>query len=391
MYASHGLFQEAFEVLEKLPNHDVVTWNVLIAAFVEHGCNEEGLDCLEQMQCEPISPDAVTFICSLKACCNMGATEKGRELHAEITKQGLPGADVSIANTLIGMYSKFGLLAEAKQVFDSSVVKSVVAWNAIIAAYTEQGHGEAALLCFEKMEPQGASPDLITVVCSIKACGSIGARGRGRELHLYVSCKGLEVEPLVGNTLVFMYAKCGLLATAQKVFNGLDDHNVVSWTVLLAGYAQLGETDNVFQIFEGMIREDVTPDVMTYGSVLSACSYSGLVDEGQMLFEIMHNDRNSFPSPWHHVCMIDLLGRAGQVEKAVMLTREMPFHPCSLAWHIVLGACKKWGLAVLGNLGFEHAFELDDEDAPAYVCIGNIYRDAALLEDANDLEAMIGE
>ncbi|KAH7351513.1 hypothetical protein KP509_19G000700 [Ceratopteris richardii] len=389
MYGFHDLFLDAFDVLENLPSHDVVTWNALITAFVYHGYNQEALDCMVQMHQRGISPDPVTYICTLKACCDLGSREKGRELHMEIIKQGISGTENSIYNSLVAMYAKFGLILEAKDVFDYLMVKNVIAWNSLLTTYTEHGHFEAVIKCLEDMELQGISPDLITIVCSLKSCGNMGAREKGREIHSFISCKGLEEEPPIGNTLVYMYAKCGLLATAQFIFDKLSDQNVVSWTALLAGYAQLGSSENVFCIFKEMTRAGITPDMMTFGSVLSSCSYAGLVEEGHAYFQAMHNDDDLIPSPWHQMCMIDLLGRAGQVERAVAFAMVMPCHPHGLAWHTILGACRKWGLMYLGDLAFKHAFELDDQDAPACVCLCNIYCDIETLEDENDFRVVL--
>eukprot|EP00250_Pteridium_aquilinum_P029183 c38703_g1_i1 orf=2-337(+) len=110
------------------------------------------------------------------------------------------------------MYAKCGLLAEAHNVFDKLQVQDVVSWTALIGGYAEHGLGEESLSCFEEMQHKGASPDAGTFVCCLKACGSIKASDKGRDLYAKVARVGLDRDLFVGSTLVDMFAKCGLLA-----------------------------------------------------------------------------------------------------------------------------------------------------------------------------------
>eukprot|EP00250_Pteridium_aquilinum_P000158 c10176_g1_i1 orf=1-411(-) len=136
MYAKCGLLLEAREVFDALPVQDIVSWNALLAGFLEQGLEEEVLRCLKQMSLEEVSLDAVTFVYGLKACGCLGAMDKGRLLHADIIKEGLEG-DAFIGNILVDMYAKCNSLAEAQEVFDELPVRDVVSWTALIAGYAE--------------------------------------------------------------------------------------------------------------------------------------------------------------------------------------------------------------------------------------------------------------
>lgn len=146
MYARSGLIVEAWKVFDKLPIQDVVSWTVLIARCVEHNLNEEALDYLEQMRWEGVSPNVVSLACSLKACGSIKALDRGREIHAEIVKQGYI-IDHFAGKTLMAMYGKCGCLAEAQKLFDQLPDQDVVLWNALAIGYAERGLGEQALNC----------------------------------------------------------------------------------------------------------------------------------------------------------------------------------------------------------------------------------------------------
>eukprot|EP00250_Pteridium_aquilinum_P021522 c25151_g7_i2 orf=731-1471(+) len=239
MHAKCGFLKEAQEVFDKLPFQSPLSWNALISGYVEEGHEYEALQLLEQMQLKGVSLDDLTFACSLKACSNVGATDKGRDLHAEIERIGFLESGI-IAIALIEMYVKFHLLAKAQEVFDKLAVREVNTWNALISGFTKYGRGEDALNCLQQMQVEGVHPDAITFTGLLKACGSIGARMKGREMHAVLqSRKSFERVPVVNNALVYMYAKCGWLGKARELFEKLPVRNTGSWNALIATYAKL--------------------------------------------------------------------------------------------------------------------------------------------------------
>eukprot|EP00250_Pteridium_aquilinum_P018784 c24206_g3_i1 orf=1-414(+) len=136
------------------------------------------------------------------------------------------------------MYAKCGLLSEARDFFDTLPVRGVVSWNALIAAYVEIGLYLEALKLFDYMQKEGVPPDAFTFSCALKACSSAGAIDKGRKLHEMISEGGFKTDSFVGNGLVGLYAKCGSLSEAQEVFDKLLNQDVVSWSALIAGYAE---------------------------------------------------------------------------------------------------------------------------------------------------------
>ena len=86
--------------------------------------------------------------------------------------------------------------------------------------------------------------------------------------------------------------------------------------------------------------------------------------------------------------MVDLLARAGHIIMAIELIKKMPFHPNIRFWLSVLGACRKWRNVELGRCAFEHAVRLDEKEPAVYVCMFNIYAEAAMQDEANMVESM---
>ena len=383
MYAKCGELSSAKRVFNALYFHDVATWNALIAGYVDHGQSKEALDCYTQMRCKGLLPDPVTFVCILKACGSIGEVEKGHELHDEIVRQGLHIENASIGNALVDMYAKCGEFSKAQDVLDNLPAKDSIAWNAIITSYVRHGHDEEALDCFHKMQRQCLLlPDAVTYISILKACGHVGATCKGQEIHDEITREGLlDKSFLLSTALVDMYAKCGALLEAQEIFDEHPVKDVVSWNVLMAGYAQLGKHDIIFHSLDKMIVEGVPPDTATFTIILNACSHSGLLEKGQIYFETMNSKYGLVPTLEHHTCMVGLFGRAGHFNGAEIIINGIPFLTDLAVWHTVLSACKKWGNVGLGKLAFGCATQLDVDHAASYVYMGDIYAADGGMED----------
>ena len=129
----------------------------------------------------------------------------------------------------------------------------------------------------------------------------------------------------------------------------------------------------VFGLFKQMTREGIEPNLVTFTVLLNACSFAGLIDEGQTYFETMSTSYGIVPTLQHHTCMVDLLGRVGHFDEAMALIKKMPSFDHLPTWYALLGSCKASGNIRLGRFAFENAIKLDERSAGAYVCISDMY------------------
>ena len=390
MYAKFSLLTKAKQVFDELPERNVVSWNSLISGYVQNGLNHEALSYFEKMQDnKAINPNAITYVCMLKACGSIGSLKMGEEIHVEVNRRGLLQRDVVLGTALVDMYAKCGMLEKAQEVFEDLPNRNVVTWSALIAGYTRHNLGDEALKCFRRMQDEGISPNAVTFICILKACGSTASLHIGEEIHAEVRKRGLLGEDkALRNTLVDMYAKCGALAKAQKVLEELPVRAVISWNALISGYGQRGEGLQALYCFERMQKDDVLPNEVTLLSVLNACSHSGLIDEGQMYFDSMTEKYGLVPNLEHYTCMVELFGRAGDFDKAMEVIRKMPSCDYPVIWRTILGACKKWGNVKLGKLAFDQSIQVDNTCASAYVLMAEIFAAAGMREDAQKVEYM---
>ncbi|MCO5566600.1 hypothetical protein L7F22_020277 [Adiantum nelumboides] len=179
------------------------------------------------------------------------------------------------------MYAKCGVFASAKQTLNELPVRNAATWSTLIGAYARQGLGKEALIVYEKMRSESLSPDAITYACTLKACGIAGAFQEGKQIHDEVIVKGLlENNVVLGNALVDMYVKCGMLSRAQELLDELPTRNVVSWNIIITGYAQRGLACKALDCYKQMQSEGLCADAVTYSCTLKACSIMGALDVG---------------------------------------------------------------------------------------------------------------
>ncbi|KAJ7548554.1 hypothetical protein O6H91_07G017100 [Diphasiastrum complanatum] len=374
MYAKCGSIDDACQVFLDLPQRDVVSWNALIAGLgLTHAA--EALHLFERMVAADLKPDKFTFASVFKACSSIGASELANHIHGLFSKSGL-GLDSFLGSSIVDMYAKCGDFKRAWEVFATLPERNLVVWTTMISGCVQHHHYHEALQLFEKMQAEGFEPDQVTFVSVIKACSSISALGQGKSVHIQFQNSGLEMDLLLGNALVDMYAKCGSMCDAQDVFSELARRDVVSWSTMIVGYAQHGHGEDALQFFKNMQEEGVKPDKVTFVGVLYACSHLGLLDEGYQLFRRMHDDFGIKPEMDHYTLMVDLFGRAGKLDLAHAFINKMTSIPTVDVWLSLLGACKTHGNLEFGLISFDSIMKLEPTNATAYVLMSNIFASA---------------
>ncbi|KAJ7564743.1 hypothetical protein O6H91_02G031500 [Diphasiastrum complanatum] len=380
MYVKCGCIEDARQVFDNMHERNLVSWTAMIAGYAQHELGREALDLYQEMKEEGLQPDIVTYVVLLKACACIAALEQGKQLHLDIIKSGLQ-SDVFVGNALVDMYAKCGSIEDAHRMFNNMHERDVVSWNAMIAGYAQHGLGKEALDVCGQMKQEGVQPDIVTYTTLLKACASIAAFEQGKQLHSDIIESGFELDVIVGNTLVDMYAKCGRMEDACHVFNNMHERDVVSWNALIAGYAQQGLGKDAVTLFEQMQREGIKPDEVTYVSVLSACSHSGLVDKGCHLFDSMCRDHGVTPAMDHYACMVDLLGRAGCLADAHDFITKMPIQPNAVVWMTLLSAARNHDHVELGRHAFDCVVRLEPKNEAPYVLLSNIYAAAGQRDE----------
>ncbi|CAN5972805.1 unnamed protein product [Sphagnum jensenii] len=372
MYTKCGSMEDALRVFKEMPSHDVVSWNALIFGHVKYGQGRKSLELFQQMQLAGVELDPVTFVGVLNACASVVTLEEGRHAHEQIIQSGCE-SNVFVGSSLVNMYAKCGSLEDAQRVFNRMPVRDVVCCNAMIYGHVKCGQGQKALEVFQLMQQEGLKPDPATFIGVLNACTSVLALDEGRLTHEQVICSGYESDVSVSSSLVDMYAKCGSMEDAWRVFNRMPSHDVVSWTAMIQGHVKCGHGQKALELYQQMQREGVDINDATFVCLLSTCNHASLVYEGLSYFDSMGSVYSISTTVEHYACIVDLLGRSGHLQEALDLIQTMPFQPNAAVWMALLSSCRIHSDVGMGEHIAKQALEADPGNAAGYVLLSNIY------------------
>ena len=251
------------------------------------------------------------------------------------------------------MYAKSGRIEIAQRVFDDygNVKRDEVTWNAMIAGYTQSGQPEKAILAFRAMLEASLEPTSVTLASVLPACDPLGGGlCAGKQIHCFALRRCLDTNVFVGTALVDMYSKCGEISTAEHVFAVMTEKSTVSCTTMISGLGQHGFGERALSLFYSMQEKGLKPDGVTFLAAISACNYSGLVDEGLALYRSMETFGVAV-TPQHRCCIVDMLAKAGRVEEAYEFVQELGEEGNFISiWGSLLVSCKAQDKQELVNL-----------------------------------------
>ncbi|PQM33543.1 hypothetical protein Pyn_17398 [Prunus yedoensis var. nudiflora] len=172
------------------------------------------------------------------------------------------------------------------------------------------------------------NPNSITLVSMLSACTRLLDFRAGESIHYYNVVNYIGIDVALGTALLEMYSKCGHVKKAFQVFSSMSEKNFQSWTIMISGLADHGHGKDAISLFTRMEQTRLVPDSMPFAVNLSACSHLG-----HLTLE-------------HYGCLVDLLGRAGLIEEAYEINKNMPMEPNSVILRSFLGACRNHGLVI---------------------------------------------
>lgn len=303
-----------------------------------------------------------------------GYARRGELREARRLFDEMPVRDLVSWNVMITGYVRDGDMEKAKELFNEVPKRDVVTWNAMIGGYVGCGMNEQALEMFEEMRSVGERPDEVTMLSLLSACTELRNLAMGEKVHSAVlEMSSGEINVLVGNALIDMYAKCGSIEIAMGVFRGMREKDVSSWNSVIGGMAFHGNAEETIALFSEMLRSKVMPNEITFVGVLVACSHAGQVEEGRRYFSLMKDEYKIEPNIRHYGCMVDLLSRAGLLIEAFEFIDMMEIKPNAVIWRTLLGACKIHGNVELARRANVRLLQMRKNESGDYVLLSNIY------------------
>ncbi|KAL8531600.1 hypothetical protein ACS0TY_008266 [Phlomoides rotata] len=388
MYNKCGKLAYGLHLFENMSKPDVVSWTSIITTYVQTGHDQQAIEAFLRMRECSICANEYTYAAVVSGIANIARMDWGQQLHAHVMQLGLVDS-LSVANSLITMYSKCGQINSASAVFQEMSGRDVISWSTIISCYSQEGCGEAAFELLSLMRQNGPKPTEYALSSVLSVCGNMAILEQGKQLHAYVLIVGLDHRAMTRSALINMYSKCGSIRDAEKTFSLSENNDIISWTAMINGYAEHGYSQEAINLFEKLPQSGLIPDPVTYIGVLSACSHVGHLDLGFHYFDSMTKDHRIKPRKEHYGCMVDLLCRAGRLSEAESMIRSMPYERDDVVWSSLLRASREKGDVEHAMIAAEQILRLDPDCAGAHVTLANIYASRGKWREAADVRKLM--
>ncbi|CAN8251990.1 unnamed protein product [Cochlearia groenlandica] len=351
-------------------------WNAMISGYKISGHGEEAMLVFFRMCLNNIKRDIYTWCSILNSIADMRSLEYAKQVHGMVLKSSRESIGLSLSNALMDAYAKCGELKAMKKLFETIEEANHISWTTLVTAYSQSSECEEALSVFSEMREMGFQPNQTTFSSVLASCGSLCFLEFGQQVHSLSYKTGYARDKCVESVLIGMYAKCGSVRDAIKVFESLKNPDVISFTAMISGYAQHGLANNALELFRKMNLVLPKPNSVTFLCLLFACSHGGLVDEGLSYFHLMEEKYGLVPEIEHYVCVVDILSRVGRLAEAHDFIRKMPIEPNEKVWLTLLGACRVHGNVELAEFAAQKVISYNPEDSSAgLVLLSNTYRE----------------
>lgn len=389
MYAKCGNIENARQVFDNMSARDVVVWTAMIKGYTKCRQGHKALEIFREMQLSRVRPNPFTFAGILNACASIGALEEGRRVHAQIARSGLE-SDPFICSGLVDMYAKCGSIDDAWRVFNKWPVQDVVSWNAMIMGFAKCGQGQKALELYRQMQARALKPNVSTFKGVLIACGSEMDLQEGKQVHLQISQSGCESDMFVASSLVDMYAKCGSIEDALRVFDKMPIRDLVSWNALILGFVKNGEVEKAFELSRKMQEGGLQPDSRTFVGLLNGCASTGNLEEGKRLHAHI-KECGSENDLFVASTLVDMYAKCESITEAWGVFNKMPVRDV-VAWTSIIKGFLKCGQGLKALELFQQMqIEGVKPDPISFVGVLNACANVTALEEGRCIHAQVIE
>ncbi|KAL2935137.1 hypothetical protein RDABS01_018255 [Bienertia sinuspersici] len=449
-YVKSNQIHIARQLFDEMPERDIVSWNTLLLGLQKDKDQESTYQLYLQLQSSGLRPTSYTFSIVVSSVLGTVFNVLVPQFHAKIVSLGhhtsvyvgsalmrgytdlgdhsalycvfddIVNKDMSLWNALILGYMELGLTDEAQKAFNRMPKKDVVSWTTLVDGYLKNNEVERARYIFDEMDEKnvvswtamitgyvgtdkcldaielfiqmmrlGPRPNQHTFASVLAACAKHSELLTGQQVHASLLKHGINIDIVLATAFVTMYAKCGDIEAAYCIFKEMPGKNLVSWNSILGCHARHGRGRAALDDFEKMINSGLQPNHITFINVLSACAHAGLVEEGERIFGCMGKTYGIQPEKEHYACMVDLYGKAGNLDKAKSLIECMPFEPDIVVWGALLGACGLHSDFEFGSNAANELHNLEKNHPAAYVLLSKIFGERGVWNSLTDLKQIM--
>ncbi|KAH7566093.1 hypothetical protein JRO89_XS08G0084400 [Xanthoceras sorbifolium] len=335
------MLQKTYQLFDKMPEPNLVTYNSLISGLSQHGFYKESISLFIQMQRSAlkllwIRPNAYTFVSVLSSCADLALVHKGKQAHAHIIRNGSKYDlfNVFISNSLIDMYCKCGDMKSAKILFET------YSWIEIKVTDFPRRALEATRVLLGKIRLHGIEYQRTFVISNFMKPFFLFH-------HIEIDCHivklGLLDNIFTWNSIITALLKSGFMDDASRIFDSMPERDQCSWNSMVSGFAQHERFGEALEYFVELHRENFVLNEYSFGSALSACAGLKDLKVGIQIHAILSKSRYS-SDVYMGSALVDMYGKCGHVSCAQKVFDRMT-HRNIVSWNSLITCYEQNGPA----------------------------------------------
>lgn len=346
MYAKLGGIEDSCRVFNNMKEHSEVSWAALISGLAANDLYNEAFNSFLTMKKEGVTSNTFTVTSVLKAIGMLGDIGKGKQVHKYVSESGML-SNVRVGTALIDMYSKCGSLHDAKSVFNNYINSGLnMPWNAMISGYSISKCSEEALKLYVEMCQNNIKSDIYTYCSVFNTVSDLRWLWFGKQVHGMITKSGYQsTVPSVNNAIADAYSKCGSIEDVKKIFDRMEEKDVVSWTTLVNAYSQSSNWTEALANFLQMREQGFTPNQFTYSVVLVSCANLCFLEYGRQVHGLLHK-AGLVTDSCVESALIDMYCKCGSIKEAGCIFNDIS-NPDVVSWTAMI-----WGHAQHGSCAY---------------------------------------
>ncbi|XP_072958800.1 pentatricopeptide repeat-containing protein At5g55740, chloroplastic-like [Typha angustifolia] len=335
-------FFQAEDLFLRQLKPNVFSWAAMIGMHCRLGFYGKALMVFCQMLESGIFPDNFAVPNALKASSALQWIGFGKGIHGYVWKMGFASC-VYVLSSLEDFYGKCGALEDANNLFEEMPERTVISWNSMLVGFVHNGLNEEAMELFYAMRTEGVHPTRVSIASFLSASANLGAVEEGRQGHAIAVLSGLQLDNILGSSIINFYCKIGLVEEAEIVFNEMVGRDVVTWNLLISGYLQDGQIDKALYTCCQMKSQNFKFDSVTLTSIIMACANSCKLELGKVWHG--YSIRNGIESDTAVACsIVGLYASCGRIGDARQVFRAAITRDLAL-WNAMISAYAHFGMS----------------------------------------------
>lgn len=259
-------------LFRSMANRNSISYYLLTKLLFDQGFFEEVVRITPAIQSDNFAEvNEPLLSCVISSCSKLTFIDLGRQIHCCVMKTGFHSL-LHIQNSFIELYANCGEVGDMENIFREIDSPDVFSWNTMIMGYSHSGFSDDAINVWHDMNEQGYQLNEFSYSVLMDLCESVRHLAGGEQLQARVYKLGLTFDIALMNSMLSMYANCGMMKKASIVFREINPADIISWNAMVSGYAENGLTEECVRYYLFMCQDGLKPNYVTFLSVSKSCA-----------------------------------------------------------------------------------------------------------------------